>query len=333
MVLTKSQRIEALCYENLQMDVAIGRDLLQGWEDSKNRAHLFQFSFIKQLDRQDLERRWELQAAQFVADLIARDQKIVYFCVNESGLDLRCDILVKCGLLDSLKGSRSLCYLLLRGVGLDAQGTVLLARALHGQKTMRLLDISANHVGDVGLLAIAECLKINTSLRFLILCSCNATEVSGCALAHALEANATVDLLSMRDDDLGAASGHAFAEMLKKNKTLHRLHLDYCDLKSSGCRAFVEALTKNSSLKHLTLNHSGIDFHDKAALIRVAKERQVLEILQVEDRNELTIPVGSVSRYTLSTDYTYLYNFETTYARHLGAMNRQRPQEPPANLN
>lgn len=330
-VLLRSSRVEALSLENTFMDVGIGSELLPSFETAANGAHLFKLRF-QSPSPSFCNGSGAMNAARFVSELIARDQQIHHLALNESGLDLNCRALVECGLLQSLKNTRSLCYLALRGVGLDAKGAVLLARILETQPTILLLDISGNSVGEAGILAVAECVKKNTTLRFLALCACDATETAGCALAKALEVNTTVDLLCMRDDDLGAASGRAFAEMLKTNTTLHRLHLDYCDLKPEGCGAFVDALSKNQTLKHLTLNHSGIAFHDKIELIRVAKEQKALEILRLEDRNELTIPIRSPSRYTLGTDYDYMYSYDTCYARHAAKLSRQIPQEPPVNL-
>ena len=332
-VFLRSDRVEAVGLNNSRLDLTTAISLLPSLFEAQNEAHFLRLKFAKPEDRWNSSAQKEAtRAARLVSEVIAGDQRLVYFAANESGLDLSHTVLVECGLLDSLKVTRSLCYLLLRGVGLDAKGAVLLGHTMAHQGTIKLLEISSNAVGDRGIVGIANSLNTNKTLRFLCLGDCNVSSVGACALAKALETNRTLDLLCLSDDDLGAASGRAFASMLKKNSSLRRLHLDYCDLKPEGCKAFVEALRKNRTLKHLTLNHSGICFHDKVELVRLAKEFQVLEILQVEDRNELTIPIGSPSRYTLSTNYPYLYSFDTNYARHVASLNRQRAQEPPAKI-
>lgn len=44
------------------------------------------------------------------------------------------------------------------------------------------------------------------------------------------------------------------------------------------------ALSANKRLKHLKLNHYGMMAGDKASFLQIARSRQVLELLEVEDK-------------------------------------------------
>ena len=327
-LLFRSKKVAAVGFKVLgsDMDAELIPHILQMFEESKNAAHLCRLKFHIS---PAISKRNGSRLAQAVARLIQHDKALLYLDTSDSGIDFSLSSLVESKFLDALKLSNSLCYLRIRGVGMDADGAMLLSRTMASQRTVELLDISQNPVGNKGVCALAECLKRNTTLRFLILCSCDVSEHGACALANALEVNTRLDLLFLKDDDLGAPSGQAFAAMLKVNKTLRRLHLDYCDLKPEGCRPFVEALSKNRTLKHLGLVHSGIGYHDRMKLIEVAKNGRTLEILYVEDRNELSKVVQSQPRYTLLGSFAYIYAFETNFAQHLRARSRRHLQQPP----
>ena len=318
----RSQRVEAVTLCHMSLSATAAMELVSSFEHAKNKAHLLRVMLTESSNQKNDQQEEQVSTARIVAELVARDKKLIYLWANESRLELSGGTLVKSGLLDSLKATSSLCYLFIRDVGLDSEGAVLLGSVLEEQRTIVSLDITCNEVGDRGIVAFANCLKKNTALRLLCLGSCKASSVAGCAVAEALEVNNTLDLLYMSDDDLGAASGYAFAAMLKKNSTLRRLHLDYCDLEAEGCRAFIAALAKNRSLKHLTLNCCGISEFDKTELVRVAEKHRVLEILEVAFKNELTSTEEVQCQYTASG--AYWYSSDTNYARHLSARDSMR---------
>lgn len=300
-LLLRSNCVEALGLQYFNMGIGDAHMLLSSLEDSASKAHTLHLKFPVAP---------AVTTTQFVSELIAKDGSLLNLDVSNSGIDLSFGSLQSCSFLESLETTKSLCYLRLRGVGLDERGVILLSKTLSVQRSIELLDISENHIGDKAVCALAECLRTQRTLRFLGICEAAVSEIGGCALAKALEENETLDLLFMKDDDLGVASGRAFASMLKINTTLRRLYLNYCSLGREGCKAFTEALSVNRTLKHLRLNYNGVGGEDLAAMIDLAKRGQVLEVLEVEDRNELT------ETRVLSKNTLYLYSFDTNYARH-----------------
>ena len=310
-LLLRSSKVEAFAMKYDWMDAEVACELLDHLEKSTNKAHSFHFKFKESLRPGFGER--------FVGEVVARDSVVLFLDVRHTGIKLTETALRECGLTRSLQSTPSLCYLTLRGVGLDTNGAVSLFRALARQHTVELLNVSENPIGDGAAYQLAKYLKQQDTLRFLMVCSVGVTAEGGCAIAKALEVNKTLDLLSMKDDNLGPASGTAFASMLKVNKTLRRLYLDYCDLGGEGCRDFIEAVSINKWLKHLKLNHNGIKVDDKLALLRIAKQRRVLEVLEVEDKNELSEiwEKGRTHCAAYGKNYRYEYSVASNYSRHL----------------
>ena len=321
--LLESRRVEAVGFKSLTLDPDCSDELIQAFADSRNAVHSLKVQFS----------RSTLRGSMFFTELLRRDDSIFYLDASCWGYDYVRYPIVDANFFKSLNRAPSLFYLHLQNVGLDAEATRLLCQALATQRSLKLLDIGNNSIGDEGACALAECLKTQTTLCFLVLNFCEVTSVGAVAIAQALETNTALDMLYMKDDDLGSEGGTAFATMLKVNTTLRRLHLEYCNFQREGCKSFIEAVAINRTLKHLKITHSGITLEDKVELVRVANEGKALEILKVDDKkNELGEHSGSPSRYTCIASYSYLFAFETNYARHLCSSNRHHSKGPPVVL-
>lgn len=277
--------------------------VVDGLPDSANQAHIFQLG-LTGLDNAASQK----QAADLIVKIL-QDENLQFLEAGETGLKLPHELLLEVSFYRSFQTSK-LSYLRMRDVGLTESAGVSIAAVLAGHRTLQLLDLSYNRLGDRAIVAIAESLVSNTALRFLGLTSVGITRKGGCALASSLRENKPLEMCYLKDDDLGAETGRAFASMLTINVTLKYLVMSYSSLEPEGCKAFISALKHNRTLKHLRLNYSGIAAVDKSALVMVAKEGETLEVLELEDKNE----VGQ----TLSSYWPYhMYSFHGNYRKHL----------------
>lgn len=324
----RSCHVEYMGLQLSHVSASLGFQLLRELEISKNKAHGVHLHLLS--DTGDLG--WKLAGVtpeQLVGEIIMRDKALLFFDITQS-IDFSRDALAQRKLNHGLLRTKSLCYLSLKGVGLNSISATSLFRALASQKSIELLNVSENPIGDEPIVELAQYLKTQTTLRFLMLCSVGVTAKGACALAKSLEFNGDLDLLSMKDDALGAAGGSAFASMLMVNTTLRRLYLEYNELEEIGCRAFIEAIAANTTLKHLKLNHCNIKANDKAELIQIANSRQVLEVLELEDKNEMLPMLADdtgKARIIPSKPYAFSYSFADNYVRHLIAKGLPRTED------
>ena len=211
-VFMSAKNIEALAFYLPPPTIADVNRLAELTRATRNTAHIFWWVST-----------WEgltstaahLEAGASLASLIMSDRALLSLDLTSSCLQLGCDVLVRCGLLQSLSSTESLCYLWLRDCGLDGEGAVLLATVLSDHKTIEYLDVGENSIGDQGVLALAQTLETNKKLRYLWLAAVDTAEVGGLALANALRKNNTLYLLFMKAEYLGPKCGAAFAAMLR----------------------------------------------------------------------------------------------------------------------
>ena len=259
--------------------------------------------------------RW---GADLIADILRKDRHLLYLDASEAQLDMSHKALLEAKFYKALQSSK-LCSLKMKSSGLETQTAVAIAEVLSGHKTLQLLDLSFNNLGDVGVIAIAQSLTSNTALKYLVLNKVEISSKGGCALANALRENECLELCYLQDDELGADTGKNLASMLTQNVTLKFLILSHCALGPDGCKAFVSALKQNRTLTHLIISHCGAAAVDKPALVEAAVEGQTLKALELKGINEL----GKSSPYELAQ----FCQFYGAYRRHLLApmVNRRKP--------
>ena len=118
-----------------------------------------------------------------------------------------------------------LCGLINCNVGLVDNNAELLAGALTQNKSLKIVNLSRNNIGQEGAKNIAEALKYNASITTLEL-----------------------DRNPIGDDGITK-----LAESLWINKKLRKLNVVSCQIGDIGAKAIAEAFTENKTLRHLEI--------------------------------------------------------------------------------
>lgn len=245
-----------------------------------SNTHLITLGLQSSLERDAYERlpdeRLDSGALRPLATVLAESNRTLRFLgVRRCGID---DAAARV-LADALSpGGCALLALILDENCIRSEGATAFARALFGNVTLAVLDLSGdpyerrwypegvprpyNSVGDAGALAFAALLKSGWSaLRELHLSENDIGDSGGAALAASLARNDHLRaLLLARNSGLAARTVQALCEALPCNATLKTL--DISDLEAAGAsklEQLVGALQRNSTLSrfHARNKHTG----------------------------------------------------------------------------
>jgi hypothetical protein len=129
------------------------------------------------------------------------------------------------------KGEYQYCNL-----GKLLSNVILLSKALEINKSVVILDLYGNSIGNEGAIAIASALKINKTLTKLSLYDNRIYNEGAIAIAKALETNITLTNLSLAFNRIETEGIYTLATALKINTTLTRL--DFSGNKGIGAVYF-----------------------------------------------------------------------------------------------
>lgn len=149
------------------------------------------------------------------------------------------------------------CKELFLGVNqLTAISMALIAQTLKGNTTLKLLEISENPIGDMGIHSLTEILKLNHShLQYLYVYSTGITDDGAQDLANMLKTNTTLFDLDLGANDISDQAVRLLANALSRdNTTLTALSFKGNQLLSDGSvEDLAEMLEQNQTLKFLNL--------------------------------------------------------------------------------
>lgn len=204
------------------------------------------------------------------------------------------------GPLDSLQAllttCRSLKVLSLSKNRLGDDGAKALFSYLDVSASLQSLDISDNGIERPGAQAFGEALLKTKGLR-IVNFSKNSIFNDGCqAICSALERNKTVTTLELSDSNVSLEGSRALAKMLLENSTISKLVFTKQNLKrTEGTRPIAEALQDNETILDLDLSDNHIGSEGAALIIDALAVNKVLSRLvlsgnDIEDEGLLGIP-------------------------------------------
>ncbi|XP_063049926.1 NACHT, LRR and PYD domains-containing protein 3-like, partial [Engraulis encrasicolus] len=152
---------------------------------------------------------------------------------------------------------------------------------------LRHLDLSDNHIGDVGVKKLCIGLEsANCALETLRLSACGVTGKGYAALAAALKSNSShLEELDLRGNDPGDSGVKLLIDLLQDPQCkLKRLRVNGCLLTSQSCKTLASILCKESSnLRNLDLSDNCIgDVGVKNLCIGLRSPNLVLKALRVD---------------------------------------------------
>jgi Ran GTPase-activating protein (RanGAP) involved in mRNA processing and transport len=172
------------------------------------------------------------------------------------------------------------------------RGATLIAKALMNNKSLTILDLSFNRIGDEGVAVLADALAINTTLAELHLQSVGMSSSGLAAIAEALKTNTSLQKLVMRLERVGTDRGAVLvqdsavcnlADALEIHPTLELLAIYSVGMGDDGARAIAKALRMQHSLKHLDMSDNPLTVAGVAAVADALKTNSTLEILYLQN--------------------------------------------------
>ena len=137
---------------------------------------------------------------------------------------------------------------------LDSAGVKLLVEELNaGFKSLQILYLHKNDMGDDGAIILAEGLKFNCSLKELDLSDNNITTTGVAALMHYA---CPLRRLDLSDNDIGDNGAREVANRLKYS-SIQELYLSQCDIGADGAEALADAIPSDVMVE---LDLSDTDF-------------------------------------------------------------------------
>lgn len=181
------------------------------------------------------------------------------------GLSIKLKEVISDGLAESIvKGSCD--TLTLNGKQLTSEDGVSLGHALANNKTLRVVDVSDNNLGDTGGKALVDGLLKNTTLVDLSLRANRFSSAVVLALKSILtKPESRLSLLDISDNPIGFEGATIMAECLKDtNNKLQILALRACGLpKGKGIgKLFANVIRTNNNLQGISLKENQLDADD-----------------------------------------------------------------------
>lgn len=154
---------------------------------------------------------------------------------------------------------------------INDRGVAALAKALHSNISLRLLDLSGQNIYPAGARALASMLGVNRSLETLKLHQ-NALEDEGVvALVDALREHADTVALTALDVGHNQWGGdeavRAVCAMLGATRTLRSLEVEQSGLGDSGTATLAATLRTQRTLRHLNLRRDRVFLHRSGPLL------------------------------------------------------------------
>lgn len=168
----------------------------------------------------------------------------------------------------ALKGNQTLKILDLTGAGIGAEGAVALAAALSGSEVEEL-DLTLNSIGDKGAEALAAALP-GSKVKSLWCTACQIGNKGAAAVAAALPTS-KVKELGLQGNEVCADGVEALAGALQGSQ-LKTLDLAGTFLGKQGFDALIGALEQNPALTTLTLRHCKITDWEERKISEAASQ-------------------------------------------------------------
>lgn len=218
--------------------------------------------------------------------------------LNDSGVTLENITHITKILTQSTVTDLSCCCLYI-----GTSGAKDIANALKNNKTLKILELSANQICDDGAKDIANALKNNKTLKTLELNGNQISDEGAKYIAEFLKENSALTKLGLGGNEIGYDGAKDIASALKNNKTLITLDLSVNKMGSNGARVIIKSLQDNYTLSTLLLSHNDITEKGAKKIATLIKNNHALIVLD--------LGVNGISNNVLKEIYDHIrYNKE-----------------------
>ena len=171
--------------------------------------------------------------------------------------------------------------LYLQDNNITSNGASIIAAALRKNTTLEALNLSNNHVFDVGVRSLSEAVASNnSSLQLLDLSSNDITDLGVRHLAEILKTNQTLIYLRLSSNKISDQGIQLLANVLaRQNNSLQEFYIDTNKLISdSSIDSLKQMIKYNRSLKRFYISHCNLSKKGKKKLRRVVRWKLFLSV-------------------------------------------------------
>jgi len=137
--------------------------------------------------------------------------------------------------------------------------------------SLRILDVSHNNIGDLGIVAISAVL-MNSQICELYVKKCDMTASGAAALSAGLTLNKSIRKLSMSSNEVGDDGIERITMSLAHNQ-ITELYVRECGITYAGVRMLANVLQFKNSIRKLDLQGNPIDVRG-AQLLQLAMDNR-----------------------------------------------------------
>jgi len=157
--------------------------------------------------------------------------------------------------------------------------SVVLARELRYNSSLKLLDLSSNSIGDQGASALSAVLIANTTLESLDVASNGISKRGLDCLAMGLRHNKSLKSLELSFNGFGDGACQTLCEALDQNSSLQYLGLGFNGIMCPGALSLTRGLINSHSLQRLELSYNALGDTGTAQIAKALCYTRVLETL------------------------------------------------------
>ena len=197
-----------------------------------------------------------------------------------------------------IKSNSCLKKLYLSGNDLKSSGVVML-QALQGITTLKVLDLSFNHMTSVAAKELVDIIKRNPCLEELHL-AYNGLNSFTILVLRALQEVRTLKLLDLRGNNMTSVVAQDLVGVIEQNPCLEELHLGYNDLNSSAIEV-LQALQEITTLKLLDLscnNMTSVVAQDLAGVIKCNPSLKKLHLANNDLKSSASVVLQALQEIT-----------------------------------
>ncbi|GFO30257.1 leucine-rich repeat-containing protein 74a-like [Plakobranchus ocellatus] len=192
-----------------------------------------------------------------------------------------------------IEDSDALVKLYANGNQFDEQAAIVLAAAFKKNTTVRILELSRNEFREQGGVVLGKALGSKKLKHFCIRTGDNETiesiniswnhlrNVGIFGIAEAIKENIAIKALDVSMNGIGRDGAEALGHALKHNRTLRTLKMRACRVNVDGLVLFFTRMNGNETLKHVDFSENPITNEDAIIALRAILLNQSLAIMEV----------------------------------------------------
>ena len=206
---------------------------------------------------------------------------LVYFNVSNNNIsDVAAD-----SIANIISHNTKLQELYLNKNSLNAGGICIIMKVIKCLITLRVIDISSNHIGKEAVQETKLALSININIRELYLSDTKLQTNGAIEIARALKAVVTLSTLDLSSNEIGAEAANDIGNALPHILNLQKLYLGINNLQTAGITTVAKALQYTSELKVLDMSFNNIDIDAADSIATALGNKMRLEELYLNGNN------------------------------------------------